>query len=82
MGRERALWSVIATVTFWAVYLSLVFFEREWKTAVLSIWFGGYLSVMSTTAMGGHDAKRDRRLYKTWCLWIGVCCGLPALARI
>ncbi|KAH7396616.1 UbiA prenyltransferase family-domain-containing protein [Phaeosphaeria sp. MPI-PUGE-AT-0046c] len=82
MGRKQALWSVITMVTFWSTYLPLVFFGGEWKTTLLSLLFGGYLSVMSMLAMGGHHAKRDRRLYKTWCLWIGVCCGLPALAQV
>lgn len=82
MGRKPTLWSVITVVTFWSMYLSLVIFEGEWKIAVLSILPGEYLSIMSMLSMGFHDAKRGRRLYKTWCLWLGVCCGFPALAGV
>jgi 4-hydroxybenzoate polyprenyltransferase len=79
MGRRPALWSVIMTVTFWSLYPPMVFFAGGWKAGALTVTFGAYLVVASVQAMEGHDAKRDRRMYKTWCLWIGVCCGLPVL---
>jgi 4-hydroxybenzoate polyprenyltransferase len=82
MGRRPAMLSVVVGVSFWSLYLPLSFFASDWTTAMLSMVLGAYLVIASFRAMGGHDAKRDRRMYKTWCLWIGVYCGLPALVRV
>jgi 4-hydroxybenzoate polyprenyltransferase len=80
MGRKSALWSVMLAITFWSVFSPVIFFGSAWKALALSVGFAVYLIVISIQAIGGFDAKRDRRLYKIWCLWIGVCCGLPSLA--
>jgi 4-hydroxybenzoate polyprenyltransferase len=82
MGRKPALVTVILIVGFWSVYAPLGFLASDWRAAVLSITVGAWLVLIAMTAMGGHDAKRDRKMYKVWCLWIVACCGLPALAGV
>ncbi|EAT78509.2 hypothetical protein HBH56_193490 [Parastagonospora nodorum] len=82
IGRKVALWSVICAVTFWSVYPPFALFKGNWVATAPSVVFAGYLVLIACQAMGGFDAKRDRRMYKIWCLWIGVCCELPALVRV
>jgi 4-hydroxybenzoate polyprenyltransferase len=81
MGRMPAAWSVIVAVAFWSVCAPLVFFESAWITGTVLMVFAGHLVTVSFQTMGGFEAKRDRRMYKIWCLWIGICCGIPALVR-
>jgi 4-hydroxybenzoate polyprenyltransferase len=80
MGRKPALWTVIVAVSFWSIYIPMVFFVSGWVTVFLSLAVGGYLSAACFQSMRGHDTGLDRHMYKIWCLWIGVCCGLPTLA--
>jgi 4-hydroxybenzoate polyprenyltransferase len=82
MGRKSALVTVILTVAFWSVYAPLDFLASGWTAAVLSIAVGAWLTMIATMAMGRHDAKRNRKIYKVWCLWIVACCGLPVLAGV
>jgi 4-hydroxybenzoate polyprenyltransferase len=81
MKRKPPARSVVLAVTFWSLYPPLVFFRSAWMAAAVLVVFACYLVTVSVQAMNGFDAKRDRRMYKIWCLWIGVCCGLPALVR-
>ncbi|KAF1832863.1 hypothetical protein BDW02DRAFT_502012 [Decorospora gaudefroyi] len=80
MGRKPALVTVIATVAFWSVYAPLGFLASGWKAGLMSVAIGGWLVAIALSAMGGHDPRRDRKMYKVWCLWICACCGLPAMA--
>jgi hypothetical protein len=82
MGRKSALLTVILTVAFWSVYVPLGFLASGWTAAVLPIAVGAWLMMIATMAMGGHDAKRDRKMYKVWCLWIVACCGFPVLVGV
>lgn len=82
MGRKTALWSVMCAIIFWSVYPVFALFGGSWVAGAASGAFGGYLILVVGQAMGGFDAKRDRQMYKIWCLWIGVCCGLPGLVRV
>ncbi|KAJ4406909.1 hypothetical protein N0V91_004341 [Didymella pomorum] len=80
LGRERAFWTVFASVAFWSVYTPLGFFQGGWTTALLPVLFGCSLLVMATQAYRSGDHKLDRKLYKIWCIWMFGFCPLPLLA--
>ncbi|KAJ4334068.1 hypothetical protein N0V87_007121 [Didymella glomerata] len=80
LGRERAFWTVFVTVAFWSVYTPLGFFEGGWMTALLPVLFGGALLVTAAQAYRRGDHVLDRKLYKTWCIWMFGFCPLPLLA--
>jgi 4-hydroxybenzoate polyprenyltransferase len=81
MGRKTAAWSVVVAVSFWTVYPPLDFFRGAWIAAAVLAVFASCLVTISFQVMSGFETKRDRRMYKVWCLWIGMCCGLPALVN-
>jgi 4-hydroxybenzoate polyprenyltransferase len=64
MGRKPALVTVIVAVTFWSVYAPLGFLASDWRSAALSIAVGAWLVVVSITAIGGQDQRRDRMMHK------------------
>jgi len=80
LGRERAFWTVFATVAFWSVYTPLGFFKDGWMTALLPVLFGGALLVTAAQAYRRGDHMLDRKLYKIWCVWMFGFCPLPLLA--
>lgn len=80
LGRERAFWTVFATVAFWSVYMPLRFFQGGWVTALLPVLLGGTLLVTAAQAYRSGDGVLDRKLYKMWCLWMFGFCPLPLLA--
>jgi 4-hydroxybenzoate polyprenyltransferase len=82
LGRRCALWTVVVTVAFWAMYVPLVFLGARWEAAVLSIGLGALVVGTTVRAVGLKGHKLDRQMYKLWCLWVCSFGGLPLLATV
>jgi 4-hydroxybenzoate polyprenyltransferase len=80
LGRRPALWSIIVLISFWSLYLPLVFFKVNWMAAMVPLVFGVCLLAIVTKAMVGQNYELDRRLYKLWSLWLFSLCPLPLFA--
>jgi 1,4-dihydroxy-2-naphthoate octaprenyltransferase len=82
LGRKLALWTVFPTVTFWSIYIPLIFFGGSWTVALLPLGFGGALLTTAIRSYYNDNNKLDRQLYKLWCLWMFGFCPLPFLVSV
>jgi 4-hydroxybenzoate polyprenyltransferase len=82
LGREPALWTVAIAISFWSLYMPLVFLRAGWLAALLPILCGSFVIATAIQARTHSTVNLNRRMYKLWCLWVFSFCPLPILANL